>query len=67
MNYKVISENEGLYTVELEYRGNTYRSETISDDELASLDDATDSDIWRLLTPYHFFSVDLLKLFGFIE
>lgn len=63
MNYNIISENEGLYTVELEHRGNTYRSETISEDELVSIDDATDNDMRRLLDQYCFHCVDDARLF----
>jgi hypothetical protein len=63
MNYNIISGNEGLYTVELEHRGNLYRSEIISEDELCILNDATDNDMRRLLDALCFYCIDDAKLF----
>lgn len=64
MKYKVISKTDDLYTVELVHDGVLYRSHNITDVDFVSLDNATDEDIWKLLTPLHFFCDDICKIFG---
>lgn len=64
MLYKVISKIDDLYTVELVLDGVLYRSHKISDVDFVSLDNATDKDMWKLLTPLHFFCDDICKIFG---
>lgn len=65
MLYKVVSKNDDFYTVELVYDGVTYRSKMISAVDFVSLDNVADDDVWKLLTPLHFFSVEFFKMFGF--